>query len=1068
MFVEEIEVKNVGYARRSFVGSKSKLKSYRSLLVGLFFILAAGIGVQRATIGHAKLALSAVNSAPTNLTAVASSTSEIDLQWQGSSSNGFQIERCLGATCTNFISIATNWVGNFFANTGLSQGTTYRYRVAAIGNGNKLSAYSNIASATTLVATATPTPTPAASPQPTPTPTPASGTNLAIGATASASSIYGVGYEASQANDGNFATRWNSQSGLGMTGQWLQIDFGVARTFNETITFEYGNRITGYTIDYWNGSSWLTAFSGTTVGSNKTDTFSVVTAQKVRIYVTAGNADTVSIYEFEVHNNSGAAPTPTPTPTPTATPTPAPSPTPSTTPAAPINLVATAVSSSQINLTWTDNSTNETGFKVYRCNSACSDFAQIATLGANVTSYQNTGLAASALYYYWVKSYNTAGESAYSNSAQATTPSGSATPTPTPCATPAVPSNLVASAVSISQINLTWTDNSTNESGFRVERALVSTGPWTQIADLTANITSLGNTGLSANTMYYYRVYAYNTCGNSGYTIVASAVTLLPPPANPATNMTSSSFTANWGSGSTGTTGYLLDVATNSSFTSYVSGYQNLNVGNVQNRNVSGLGAGTYYYRLQSYSLVGASADSNVVSATTVVTSTPTPTPTPSSSPWSKSFGSTAGDVGQAVAFDSGGNLYMTGYFQGTVNFGGTCGTLSSNSSSADILLAKYSATGTCLWAKDFGGTNTDQGNSVAVDSSGNVIVTGYFIGTANFGGGSVTGLAGYNIFVAKYASDGTYQWAKTFGDTTVGGSGYAIAYGVAVDTSGNVAITGRFADTIDFGGGSITAASGGYRNVFVAEFNSAGGHQWSKGFSTPVDDYAWGIDMDGGGNVLITGQFKNTIDFGCGSLTSAGGYDVFVAKFSSSGSCSWSKRFGDASDQVGTGVAVDSSGNVYLTGYFQGTVNFGGSDIVGYCCQNNIYLAKLSSAGNHLWSKKFGVASESKGYSIATDSSNNVAITGVYSGNVDFGGGPISGSSLYTNVFVAKYDSNGNYLSANGFVTTTGGSQGSGVAMDGSGNIGMTGYFLNSIDFGQGTLTSTGALDGFLVKRGP
>jgi hypothetical protein len=208
----------------------------------------------------------------------------------------------------------------------------------------------------------------------------------------------------------------------------------------------------------------------------------------------------------------GGAPTPTPTPTPPPTPTP--------TPAAPTNLTATAVSSSQINLAWTDNATNETGFKIERCQGAgCSNFAQIATVGANVTTFNNTGLTASTSYSYRVRATNLGGDSAYSNTASATT---QATQT-----LPAAPSNLTATAVSTTQINLSWTDNSNNETGFKIERCQGnSCTNFVQIATTAANVTTFNNTGLTRNTRYRYRVRAFNAVGNSGYSNIAAARTL--------------------------------------------------------------------------------------------------------------------------------------------------------------------------------------------------------------------------------------------------------------------------------------------------------------------------------------------------------------------------------------------------------------------------------------------------------------------------------------------------------------------------------------------------------------
>ena len=185
-------------------------------------------------------------------------------------------------------------------------------------------------------------------------------------------------------------------------------------------------------------------------------------------------------------------------------------------PSAPSGLSATAVSSNQINLTWTDNSSSEDGFRIERKTGAGGTYAQIAQVAAGVTSYQNTGLSATTTYYYRVRAYNAAGNSAYSNEASATTPAVTA---------PSAPSGLSATAVSISQINLAWTDNSNNEDGFRIERKTGAGGTYAEIATVGAGVTTYQNTGLAASTTYYYRVRAYNAAGNSSYSNEANATT---------------------------------------------------------------------------------------------------------------------------------------------------------------------------------------------------------------------------------------------------------------------------------------------------------------------------------------------------------------------------------------------------------------------------------------------------------------------------------------------------------------------------------------------------------------
>jgi fibronectin type 3 domain-containing protein len=186
-----------------------------------------------------------------------------------------------------------------------------------------------------------------------------------------------------------------------------------------------------------------------------------------------------------------------------------------TTPAAPSNLVATAVSASRINLTWTDNASNESNYRIERCQGAgCSNFVQIAQVGANVTSRANTGLAAGTTYRYRVRARNSIGNSGYSNVATATT-----------LTLPAAPTALTATPGPVSRaITLTWSDNSSDESGFKIERCTgASCTSFSQIAQVGANITTYRNTGRVTGTTYRYRVRAYSAAGNSAYSGIAVA-----------------------------------------------------------------------------------------------------------------------------------------------------------------------------------------------------------------------------------------------------------------------------------------------------------------------------------------------------------------------------------------------------------------------------------------------------------------------------------------------------------------------------------------------------------------
>ncbi|MGC8742115.1 MAG: fibronectin type III domain-containing protein [Candidatus Sumerlaeaceae bacterium] len=215
-------------------------------------------------------------------------------------------------------------------------------------------------------------------------------------------------------------------------------------------------------------------------------------------------------------------------------------------PAAPSGLTANAVSSTQINLAWTDNASNERNYIVARATTSGGPYTDIATLGVNVTSYSDTGLTPGTTYYYVVRASNSAGSSANSNQASATT---------APSA-PSAPSGLTATAVSSTQINLAWTDNSTNETNFVVARSTTSGGPYTDIATLAANTTSYSDAGLTPGATYYYVVRATNAGGSSANSNQASATTPMP---DIIVDNPSATFSGTWTTASSATDKYGAD-----------------------------------------------------------------------------------------------------------------------------------------------------------------------------------------------------------------------------------------------------------------------------------------------------------------------------------------------------------------------------------------------------------------------------------------------------------------------------------------------------------------------------
>jgi hypothetical protein len=187
-----------------------------------------------------------------------------------------------------------------------------------------------------------------------------------------------------------------------------------------------------------------------------------------------------------------------------------------TPPVAPSNPSASFAPVAQINLSWTDNSNNESGFRIERKIGAAGSYNPLTTVGPNVTNYNDSGLTEATTYSYRMAAYNAQGDSMYSSEVNATT-------------LPAAPSGLSATAASSSRIDLSWTDNSNGETGYKIERKIGATGTYSQVGTVGANVTSYSNTGLSGSKTYYYHVMAYNVTGDSAQSNEANATTPATP-----------------------------------------------------------------------------------------------------------------------------------------------------------------------------------------------------------------------------------------------------------------------------------------------------------------------------------------------------------------------------------------------------------------------------------------------------------------------------------------------------------------------------------------------------------
>ena len=304
-----------------------------------------------------------------------------------------------------------------------------------------------------------------------------------------------------------------------------------------------------------------------------------------------------------------------------------------------------------------------------------------------------------------------------------------------------------------------------------------------------------------------------------------------------------------------------------------------------------------------------------------------------------------------------------------------------------------------------------------------------------------------------------TVDWSHSFG-----GVGNDFINDVAVDSSNNVIISGRFCDgTINFGGDDLTNATG--CSLYVAKFSSAGIHQWSRASAATYGVLSQSVAVDSSSNIFVAGYFSGVMNLGGTDLTSSNNSnDIFLVKYNSAGVHQWSQRFGSTADDVAYGVATDSSGNVIITGFFTGTVNFGGDDLTSYSGGYDLYLAKYNSSGTHQWSEKFLNNGGDKGYSLKTIAGDAILFGGVFTGSINLGCGVLTSAGLQ-DMLIAKFGSDGTCTWSVKF-GGTGTDSLYDIAVDSSSNVYATGDFNGAVNFGGGVLTSV-LSDIFVLKVG-
>jgi hypothetical protein len=415
---------------------------------------------------------------------------------------------------------------------------------------------------------------------------------------------------------------------------------------------------------------------------------------------------------------------------------------------------------------------------------------------------------------------------------------------------------------------------------------------------------------------------------------------------------------------------------------------------------------------------------------------------------------------------------------------------------------ATSSASGTVQWGARIAGSANDQGQSISVDGSGNLYVTGYYASnplTLYNSDGSAFGTtlpnSGSNdCFITKYSTSGAVQWGAR-----IAGTGSDLGLGISVDGSGNLYVTGYYASnplTLYNSSGSAfgtTLPNSGSNDCFIAKYSTSGTVQWGARIAGTVADQASGISVDGSGNVYVTGYYASNplrlynssgSAFGTTLPYSGGSNDCFIAKYSTSGTVQWGARIAGTGAELALAISVDGSGNLYVTGYYSSNpltlYNSDGSAFGTTLPNSGCFIAKYSTSGTVQWGARIAGNGVVQGFNISVDGSGNLYVTGRYNsdpltlynsdGSVFATTFPLSGTN---DGFIAKYSTSGTVQWC-ARIAGTGADQGNGISVDGSGNLYVTGVYTSNpltlynsdgSAFGTTLPNSGGTNDCFIAK---
>lgn len=344
-------------------------------------------------------------------------------------------------------------------------------------------------------------------------------------------------------------------------------------------------------------------------------------------------------------------------------------------------------------------------------------------------------------------------------------------------------------------------------------------------------------------------------------------------------------------------------------------------------------------------------------------------------------------------------------------------------------------------WVNNAGGTGDDRATAICRDNVGNSYVTGSFNGTVSFGSGNnLISYGGSDVFIAKYNNNGQFQWAKK-----AGSSSNDKGLDIKVDNQGNILVLGWHEANSFFGTTQLNTDDGA--NSFIAKYDNTGQLIWVK----KLGGYARSFSVDGADNIFIAASFSGAVKVENTSITSTGYDDIWFGKFNSNGDLSWIRKiYGNNGDETPISIAISHDHKILLNGRINGVCNFEGGGVIsnsGGPSNEDMFLVKYDTSGTFEWSRQFSasISEDNASNSLTINSSGEIIITGIFSGNLNIGSLLISATAS-TDAFIAKLSSDASTTIWLNQIGTPSADGALSVGVDNSKNVFITGFYGDSL----------------------